>query len=158
MDLQNLPAIDLNFWILQSLAMGATALLIPRLTITSIFGATLMVIALALINSYLWDAALFFRVPDALSTQTLLLFLVNGSIFWVLVKILPGIEVEGIIPALVAPVVFTGLSILIDYYGSQLDTVKILKQGFEQAVQLKNTLIDQGALPNPAVTVPAITP
>ena len=106
--------------------MVITALAIPRLKITSPFGALAIVVALALVNSKLWDAALFFSIPDSFSTKALMLLGANGLIFWILVKLLPGIEVEGFLPALAAPVVFTLCSLVIDHYGSQIDWVKVL--------------------------------
>ncbi len=107
--------------LLQSLAMLLTAWVIPRIYITSIFGAVLTVVALSLVNATIWDAALFFSLPYSLSTHALLLFLANGFIFWTLVKILPGIEVRGFLPALAAPVVFTLLSVVITTYGRDVD-------------------------------------
>src|SRR3990172_11967686 len=97
----------INYWILQTGAMMLTALLIPKLRITSLLGASLTVLALGLLNATLWDAALFFQIPHAFSTQALVLLAANGAIFWILVKILPGIEIDGVLPALAAPIVFT---------------------------------------------------
>jgi putative membrane protein len=111
----------ISYWLLQTLAMGLTALLIPRLRITGLFGALKIVAALAFLNATVWDAALFFSIPDALTTQAALLLVINGIIFWILVKLLDGIEVDGFLPALVAPVVFTVLSLAIDQYGRQID-------------------------------------
>ena len=132
-----------SYWFLQMVAMLLTALLIPHLRITSIFGALGMVAALAFLNATVWDAALFFHVPDALTTHVLLLFLVNGVIFWILVKLLPGIEVEGIVPALVAPVVFMGLSLLIDTYGREVDWVAVLNWTIEKMQVLRDFFLEQ---------------
>jgi putative membrane protein len=116
----------INYWIVQTAAMMLTALLIPNLRITSIFGALLVVFALGLVNATVWDAALFFQVPQAVTTQALVLLLANGAIFWVLVKILPGIEVDGVLPALVAPIVFTLISLLVSRHGRDIDWVGLL--------------------------------
>ena len=53
--------------------------------------------------------------------HVLLLVGINGLIFWVLVKLLPGIEVDGFLPALLAPVVFSVLNVLVFTYGRQID-------------------------------------
>ena len=127
----------LNYWVLQTFAMGLTALLIPRLRITSIFGAFKIVAALAFFNATLWDAALFFSLPDTMSTQAGMLLVVNGVIFWILVKVLDGIEVEGFLPALVAPVVFTVLSLVIDQYGSLVDWGKIYELALSTMEKLR---------------------
>ena len=122
---------NLNYWILQSIAMGVTALLIPKLRITSIIGPIGAVIALAFVNAHLWNAALFFKIPDSATTKTLTIFLANGAIFWLIVKLLPGIEVSGILPALIAPVVFTFTSIAIEQYGGSIDWIALGTQGWD---------------------------
>ena len=108
-------------WLLQTVAMMITALLIPRMRITSIFGALGIVMALALVNTTIWSGALFFAVPDAPTAQALVLVLANGAIFWILCKLLPGIEIQGILPAVAAPVVFTFVSVLVARYAADVD-------------------------------------
>lgn len=125
-DPSQLLSLNLNYWFLQTVAMLVTALIIPRLRVTSVFGALTVVIALGFVNSKVWDAALFFHIPNTLSIQTVLLLLTNGIIFWILVKLLPGIEVDGFLPALVAPVVFTFCSLVICYYEQYIDWLKVL--------------------------------
>ena len=115
----------LNYWILQTIAMGLTIFLIPKLRVSSIFGPVFAVVGLALVNAVIWDAALFFSIPDHFSSQVALLLLTNGIIFWVLVKLLPGIEVQGFLPALVAPLVFTVCSVLVSQYGKDIDWQKV---------------------------------
>ncbi|MBX7136934.1 MAG: phage holin family protein [Oligoflexia bacterium] len=117
--------------------MLITCLLIPRLSVSSPFGALLIVVALAFVNSKYWDAALFFSVPDHFTTRAAFLFLTNGLIFWILVKLLPGIEVEGILPALLAPIVFTGVSLIINRYGDQVDWMAILDYVIQTLKTLK---------------------
>ena len=115
------PLPNFNYWILQALAMMLTALLIPKLKITSIFGPFTAVVALATVNSWVWDAALFFQLPSSFTTQAGLLLVTNGVIFWILAKMLPGIEIEGFLPAILAPVVFTLSSLVISEYGKEID-------------------------------------
>jgi putative membrane protein len=135
----------LSYWFLQTVAMALTALLIPGLRITSIFGAAAAVVGLALVNATVWDAALFFSVPHTLSTQMLVLLVRNGVIFWVLVKLLPGIEVDGILPALAAPIVFTIVSILISNYGREVDWTAVIQWASERIVSLRDYLTRSGA-------------
>ena len=101
--------------------MLITCAIIPKLRVSGPFWAFVTVLALAFINSKVWDAALFFQVPDHLSVQVLTLFLTNGIIFWIVVKLLPGIEVDGFVPALIAPVVFTFLSLIVSEYHAKID-------------------------------------
>ena len=131
-----LPSI--NHIILQSIAMGLTVFLIPNLRVSSIFGPVLMVLSLAVLNATVWDFALFLSIPSTLTNQAGLLVLTNGALFWVLVKILPGIEVSGVLPALIAPLVFSVISVLIYQYGREIDWAQvwqIVEQLFGKAKQ-----------------------
>lgn len=130
----------INYWALQTVAMMATAALIPRMRITSIFGALGIVLALALVNATVWDTALFFSVPGTFSQHALTLLAANGALFWVLVKLLPGIEIEGFAAAFVAPVVFTALSLLISAYGRDVDVLELGKKGAEILGVLRDRL------------------
>ncbi len=131
------------YWILQAVAMIVTCALIPKLKLTSFFGPLLMVVALSFINATIWNAALFFQLPNTFTTEALLLIGANGLIFWILVKILPGIEVEGILPALIAPLVFSLCSMAISEVDKRTDWHKVstealnflgeAKKHFEQA-------------------------
>jgi uncharacterized membrane protein YvlD (DUF360 family) len=130
----------INYWGLQTVAMMLTALVIPRMRITSIFGALGIVLALGLVNATVWDTALFFSVPSSFSRQALTLLAANGALFWVLVKLLPGIEIEGFAPAFVAPVVFTALSLAISMYGRDVDLLELGRRGAEMLGVVRDRL------------------
>ena len=130
----------LRFWVLQTVAMMLTALLIPGLRIRSIIGAIAMVVALTVVNGTLWDAALFFRIPDSLTVQTLVLLVANGAIFWGLAKLLPGIEVRGILPALVAPLVFTVVGMLVARLAVDVDLGAIGREVLDAVRSLREWL------------------
>lgn len=131
-----------NYWVLQSLAMALTVALLPNLRLTGIGGATLMVAALALVNSFVWDAALFLQVPDSLSAHALVLVGVNGAIFWILVKLLPSIEIDGIWPAIIAPVLFSIFSLFVMQYGASIDFFGAAREGFDWLQGTRESLLD----------------
>lgn len=134
--------ISLQSVLFQSVAMALTALFLPRLRITSIFGPILAVLALATINTWFWDSQLFGEIPNAPTVRTGLLLLVNGLIFWVLVKALPGIEVDGFLPALAAPLVFTLTTILITPYLAEVDWAQLFEQLMQAGQELKRMVRD----------------
>ena len=135
----------LSYWLLQTVAMLITVALIPRLRVTGIFGATLTVAALALVNATIWDGALFFSVPDAVTTHALVLLTANGLIFWLLVKLLPGIETDGILASIAAPVVFTFVSLVVDRYGRAVDWIAVIQWAIGALETLRDALMDARA-------------
>lgn len=134
------PKIEYSYWILQTLAMMITVFLIPRLTVRGPIPAFLTVLSLAFINAHLWNAALFFSIPDSFTVKALLLLVINGLIFWVVVKVLPGIEIKGLLPALAAPLVFTICSLVLSEVNSRMDWSKIGKTTLQMIQETKEYL------------------
>ena len=142
----DLFAIDFNYWFLQTVAMMITAFAVPRLKITGILGALGTVLALAFINSKIWDAALFFHIPSSLSVQALLLLVTNGVIFYVLVKLMPGIQIKGILPAICAPLVFTITSLVISNYAHLIDWKAVFDTVFAGVEKLRAYFLESDIL------------
>ncbi len=99
--------------------------MIPGLKITNITGPILAVVTLALINSTIWSTALFLNVPDHFSIEIFTLLFSNAILFWLVVKLLPGIEIEGILPAFIAPVLYSILSIVVSRYAPMVPWAEI---------------------------------
>jgi putative membrane protein len=110
---EQLLQLDIMHWVTQTVAMALTALLLPNLRVTSIFGPVMAVVALAVVNTTIWSTDLFSQLPLSASTQALTLLAINGAIFWLVVKLLPGIESKGVLPVVVAPIVFTVCTMVI---------------------------------------------
>lgn len=128
---------SLNHLILQTIALLITAFLIPRFQVQGPISAAIMVIVLGVVNTKLWDAALFYQIPDTLTAQTLVTLLVNGVLFWGLAKCLPGVAIQGFLPAIVAPIVLTIVSILTYQFGRDINWVTVFEAIREQFNVLK---------------------
>lgn len=129
----------LQYWFLQTVAMLLTAFVIPRFRIKGPLAALMLVLVLGFVNSTIWDAALFLHIPDSATTHAAVVLLANGILFWILVKLIPGIEVIGLLPALAAPVVFSLVSVLTYQYGREIDWFAL----GEQAIQVITRIRDQ---------------
>ena len=114
---------DLQNWAIQTAAMLLTCFLLPRLKVRGPLSAFFTVVALGFINTHYWDATLFLHLPQNLELNTAILVLINGALFWFLVKVLPGIEIEGVFPAIAAPILFSLVSSFLFNNASKL-TVK----------------------------------
>lgn len=138
----------INHWVLQTIAVTLTAFLIPRLRVTSLFGALSFAVAISLVNATVWNAGLFSELPTAFSSYTLTVLVTNGAIFWFLVKILPGIESDGIIPVLVGPIIFTICSVLVNKYGRDIDWIAVGTQAIAWLQSLRDTLTGEAPPPH----------
>lgn len=128
-----------NHGVNQLLAMSLTIFFIPRLWVTSPLSALGILGAIAIVNATLWDANLFLGIPDSISITAAKLFFANGVLFWLLVKIMPGIKVDGVLPAFVAPVVFTVISSFLHSFVSDLDWITIFGVGLEYLSEFKES-------------------
>lgn len=131
--------LNLRFWAIQTVAMMITAFLLPGLTVSGPLPAFAAVAALAFVNSHLWDAALFFQIPDSFGQPQLIVLAANAIIFWVIVKLLPGIEIKGILPAIAAPILFTITGIVISKYEPMIDWSKVYASVVEFISHLKDS-------------------
>ena len=120
--------LHLDSLLLQTIALLITAFLLPKFQVHGPLSGLIMVAALTFINTNLWDAALFYSIPNSFSTQAIVTLLTNAVVFWVLAKSLPGIAIQGFLPALIAPVVLTAVSLLTYQYGRDVDWMHILSQ------------------------------
>ena len=144
----DIVSINFKYWALQTIAMMLTAFALPGLKVKGPLGAFLAVAALAYLNATYWDWALFFKLPDSLTVKAVLLVLVNGLIFWGIVKLLPGIEIQGIWPALVAPMVFALLSVLIPVLADEIDWTKVGHELASLLASLRQYLASAPTSPN----------
>ena len=129
-------------WLAQTFAMIITAILLPGLKITGIFGAFITVVALAFVNASIWDASLFFNVPMDFTTHTLTILGANAVMFWVLVKLLPGIEISGIVSAILAPVLFSLFTVVLTPICQEVDWGQVIQKATETVTDVRNRLTD----------------
>ncbi|MCB0333306.1 MAG: phage holin family protein [Bdellovibrionales bacterium] len=154
-----LDSLSFEAWLLQTIAMVITAILLPGLKVTSFSGPVFAVFALAFINTHLWSAALFFNIPLDWSTEGLALLVANGVIFWLVIKMVPGIEVSGLGTALIAPVIFTGCSILTTKYGQQVDWMNLVQIIIDFVTNLRDSFLSgQDSIPPAGDLMPTATP
>ncbi len=139
--------ISFQRWLFQITAMVVTAFTLPGLKITSVIGPVLAVVALAFVNTYVWSAALFFQFPDSFSLHAIVLLSANAVIFWLLIKILPGIEIKGVVSALLAPIIFAVISVLIETYGVSVPWGELGSGLLEVISSVRDYLLQDQTLP-----------
>ena len=138
-----LHSLKINLWIVQTIALILTALVVPGFSISGPLSAFLAVITLSIVNTQIWDTALFFSVPDSLTMHALTLIFANGVVFWILVKILPGIDTKGFIAPFLAPILFSISSFYLYHHAKDLDWGKIFSTAKESVSEVKEKIKQQ---------------
>ena len=129
-------------WFLQTIALLITALLIPRFTIAGPVSALKFVVTLSLINTTLWNTNLFATIPNSLTAHSLTVVLANAVLFWVLAKLVHGVNIDGIMPAIVGPIVFTIISAGTYSFGKDIDWMSVFHQA-QKAVETARDVLQE---------------
>lgn len=82
-------------WLINGLALGFTAAIVPGVRIKSVSGAALGALALGFVSFLVKPVVTFFSVPFLVLTLGLFYFVVLAFCFWLAAKIAPGFEVDG---------------------------------------------------------------
>src|SRR3954469_23436811 len=100
-------------WLINSVALIAVAYLMPSITISS-FGAALIAAAvLALVNAVIRPILILLTLPATILTLGLFIFVINGVLFLGVAHLVPGFQVAGLWPAILASILFSIVSWLL---------------------------------------------
>lgn len=106
-----------------SAALMITAYLVPGFKVENIQTAVVAAIVLAVINTFIKPVLLLITAPLTILTLGLFIFIVNAIMLFIASAIVPGLTVEGWLPAilgaLVLSVVSTILSMIVKDIGGK---------------------------------------
>ena|SRR5581483_9194868 len=107
--------------LLNALALIATAYLVPGFHVANFQTAIVAAIVLAIINTFIKPVLVFLTLPITMLTLGLFIFVVNAVVLWIATAIVPGLTVDGFLPAILAALVLsvisTALSMLVKDLG-----------------------------------------
>jgi putative membrane protein len=82
-------------WLVIAIALWVTAAILPGVTFTSTTALAIGAIILGLVNALVRPVLTILTLPITILTLGLFYLLVNGSVFFLASKIVPGFEVAG---------------------------------------------------------------
>ncbi len=100
------------YWVLSALVLLLVAHLVPGFTISGIGSALVAVIVIGLLNATLGLILKILAFPITLLTLGLFLFVINAFVLKVAAAIMPGFQIRGCLPALLASILLSVLNIL----------------------------------------------
>ena len=100
-------------WALFALVIMLSAWLIPGIEVDGFSSALLVVVVMALINTFVKPLIVLITLPINVITLGLFIFVINAALLLLLGKITPGFEVDGFLSALLGSVVISFLGTLI---------------------------------------------
>lgn len=100
-------------WLVNTVALVGVAYLMPSVRIESFTAAVIAAAVLGLANTIVRPILVLLTLPVTILTLGLFIFVINGLIFLGVAHFLPGFEVAGLWPAILAAVVFSLISWLL---------------------------------------------
>ena len=100
-------------WLINSLALGAVAYLMPSVSIASAGAAVVAALVLGLVNTLIRPLLVLLTLPVTLLTLGLFIFVINGLLFWAVGSMVPGFTVAGFWAGVFGAIIFSLLSWLL---------------------------------------------
>jgi putative membrane protein len=100
-------------WLAGAVALGVTAWLLPRVTVTNFRAALAMVVLMALLNALLWPLLTRLALPVLAATFGLAAIVLNFLIIFFAARILPGVTITGILSPLWLALAVTAATVLV---------------------------------------------
>ena len=100
-------------WLVNTLALLAVAYLMTSVTVQS-FGAALVgALVLGLANAVVRPILVLLTLPVTVLTLGLFIFVINGIVFLGATKLVPGFDVAGLWPAILAAILYSIISFIL---------------------------------------------
>jgi putative membrane protein len=105
----------LTKWLLMACALLALSHLTPSIAVSSFGDALLAAFVIGLLNTFIRPFLILMTLPVTLLTVGLFLFVINALMFWAAGRLLDGFEVGGFAPALLGSLLYSLMSVAVDY-------------------------------------------
>jgi putative membrane protein len=100
-------------WLLHTIALLAVAYLMPSVRIESYATALIAAALLGLANTIVRPILIILTLPVTVLTLGLFIFVINGLIFLGIAHLVPGFQVAGLWPAIIAAILYSIFSWLL---------------------------------------------
>src|SRR5881394_405571 len=100
-------------WLVNTVALLGVAYLMPSVHIESFGTALVAALVLGLANAVIRPILVLLTLPVTILTLGLFIFVINGLLFLGVAHVVPGFQVAGLWPAILASIVFSLISWLL---------------------------------------------
>lgn len=100
-------------WLINTLALGGVAYLMPSVSIASAGAAIVAALVLGLVNTVIRPLLVLLTLPVTVLSLGLFIFVINGLLFWAVGSLVPGFEVAGFWSGVLGAIVFSLISWLL---------------------------------------------
>ena len=113
--------------VLNALALMATTYVVPGFRVDNFTTAVLAAIVLGVVNTFIRPVLAFLTAPLSIVTLGLFTFVVNAVMLFIVSAVVPGVMVDGWVPAILASIVLSIVSTALNAVLKDLQKVKLGK-------------------------------
>ena len=103
----------LTNWLLSALAILAVSQYLPGFRVDTFTTALLVALVLGILNALIKPVILIFTLPLNILTLGLFTFIINAVLLLLTSRLVPGFQITGFIPALIAALILWLINIII---------------------------------------------
>lgn len=100
-------------WLINAVAVYATATFVPDITVKSVWSALLAALVLGLVNAFIRPILMLLSLPLIFATLGLFLLVINALMLLLASAILPGFEVKGFFTAVLGSLLISIVSFIL---------------------------------------------
>ncbi len=100
-------------WLINAVAVYATATFVPDITVKSIWSALLAALVLGLVNTFVRPILMLLSLPLIVATLGLFLLVINALMLLLASALLPGFEVKGFFTAILGAALISLVSFIL---------------------------------------------
>lgn len=97
-------------WLVNAVALMALPLLVPGVSVESLYTALLVALVLGLVNTLVRPVLVLLTLPVTLLTLGLFLLVINGLMFWFVASFVKGFAVTGFWTAVLGALAYSVIS------------------------------------------------
>lgn len=99
--------------VINAVAFLATAYVVPGFRVDNFTAALLAAVVLGVVNTFIKPILSFVTLPLTVITLGLFAFVVNAIVLFIVAWIVPGLEIEGWLPAILGAIVLSVVSTIL---------------------------------------------
>lgn len=100
--------------LLNAVALLVTANIVPGFKVESFTTAVLAAIVLGVVNTFIKPVLSFISTPLTIVTLGLFVFVINAVVLFIVAAVVPGVKIEGWLPAILGAIVLTIVSTILN--------------------------------------------
>jgi putative membrane protein len=102
-------------WIINAVLLMLIPYVVPGVTVKNFWVALVAALVLAFVNALIKPILILLTLPINILTLGLFILVINGLMFWLVSAVVKGFYISGFWPAFFAALVFSILSIALNY-------------------------------------------